>query len=210
MARVLQEVTVGIEAGTVSNYVPLTGGGKGVLPNAIVSHRGSFDLDGSGVGDTADTRITFPLPADQAWQLAVMHVILHDTSAYDKCQLELTVRPGPVQNGLAQLLRFPMMQSDLFDTEVGAVVFHQYLFAANNFNSPGADSAILMGLQGPGSILFYNNTQSFANPVIWIGAGDTTNVTGGAFDFNVLWLGYTKEQQDRAPMWAASQPRGLG
>lgn len=210
MARDLQEVTIGTEPGTFSNYVPLSAGGQFTMPNAIVSHRGEFDLDGSGVGDTADTRITFPLPADQAWQLNSFHVQLHDTSDYDKCLLELTVRPPPVQNGAAQLLRFPLVQSDFWQHEVAAVDFHQYNFAVSNFNSPGADSAIVTGMQSPGSILFYNNTQSFANPVIWIGAGDTTNVTGGSFKFNLLWLGFTKEQSDTAFMWNSSQPRGLG
>lgn len=210
MARDLQEVTVGIEPGTFSNYVPLTGGGKGVLPNAIVSQRGEFDVDGSGVGDTADTRITFPLPADQAWQLVDFHLQLHDTSEYDKCLLEMTIRPPPVQTGSAQLLRFPLVQSDFWDHEVAATTFHQYLFACANFNSPGADSAIVTGIQGPGAILFYNNTQSFASPVIWLGAGDATAVTGGSCKFNVLWVGYTKEQCDAAPMWAGAQPRGIG
>lgn len=208
MARDLQEVTVGVEPGTFSDFSPLTGGGIMNAPMALVSHRGEFDLDGSGVGDTADTRITMPLPIDTGWQLIACHMEVHTTIEYDKAQLELTVRPAGIQSGGAQLLRFPFMQSDQWDHEVATVVFNQYLPAANNFNSPGADSALALGIISPAAWLFFNNSQAAANPVFWLGAGDATAVTGGSCHFSFLWAGYTFKQCEGAGLYMNPQPRG--
>jgi len=72
MARDAQSFTIGDNTAgnnTKVDYILLQGGGVGVFPVARVVFRGAATLDGSGAGDTADCRITLPLPSDNVWHM---------------------------------------------------------------------------------------------------------------------------------------------
>jgi len=114
MARDNQAFTIGDNSAgnsTKVDYILLENGGVGVFPVARVVFRGSATLDGSGVGDTADCRITLPLPSDNVWQMDSFAMHVESTIGYDENIFEMYVAPSTTAFGQSTQIDFPLCRS---------------------------------------------------------------------------------------------------
>lgn len=211
MANDVQTITVGVEAGTDANQLllqtpPLTPlVGNNSQPISLMTFRGKFALDGSGVGDTAETRIFMVLPIDTMWQMLTCFVGVEDTVAFDICTLELPVRESSVAFPNATVLSYPFIGSDL-PTHPGSTNMVTFNLAGGN-NLLGGTSMTPLPTQSPFAFLSYAIAGAVP-PKIILSGGTSTNITGEDCSFCVQFLGYTLEQGLLSELYANPALRG--
>lgn len=212
MARTAQAFTVGIESGTFAEYILLDGGGRGILPIAKMVFRGSATLDGSGVGDTADCRITFPLPKNVVWQLATWHFSAEsgiNGLDYDEALLELFYAPAVIAFGASTQLNFGVLRSE--PANLISVLDVSNYIVGNLLQKPGetliVSTSFNEDVQSPFALLSYQDESQGANPVLWLSAGTQTDVDSNVVRFSIMFLGYTFEQANSALMYTGLDRR---
>lgn len=210
MARDAQAFTIGDNTAgnnTKVDYILLQGGGVGVFPVARVVFRGSATLDGSGAGDTADCRITLPLPSDNVWQMDSWAMHVENTDDYDANVFEMYVAPSTTAFGESTQVNFPIYQAGRADP-TQSTLQQTYALAGQMFAS--ATSAIAAGVifDDPFRIITFNDVSAGADPVIHLSGGSSTAVTGGTVRLVVSFLGYTFEQMSNAALWVGLNQRG--
>lgn len=210
MAHVTQTVTIGVNTGTddtSANYVQLQQGGQGILPYSRMVFRGAFELDGTGVGDTGNCRVTLPLPNNTVWQLDQFALWISGTSGYDLGKLELYCAPSTTEFGGTTQMDFQLCPTQSIDQSQGGTQEMQMILAAQMLTAGG--SALSPVLQwDPYRIITYNDESLGADPVIDIGGGSATNIGGGTARCYVTFLGYTFEQMNHAGLWTGFNWRG--
>lgn len=207
MARDAQEVTCGSTTGTFVDYIPLEGGGHSIVPFSRVVFRGSFDLDGSGVGDTADCRLKLPLPSTNVWQMDQFAVAVEGTVDYDQGVFELYYAPSTIEFGSSTQLNYVMTPTDQIDP-TGTNTILNFLLGAVVVNNIGTTVAAALPNDDPYKVISFNDTSSGAEPVVWISGGNQTNITAGTMRFAVSFLGYTFEQMNKGILHAGLSSRG--
>lgn len=207
MARDAQVATAGITAGTFAENVLLEGGGLGIIPFSRMVFRGAFALDGSGVGDTADCRLTLPLPSTTVWQLDQLAISIEDTEDYTNNLLELYYAPGTTAFGESTQLNFQLLPFvGVSPHNIGT--FLNLVPGGQGRNVAGTAQAFSLGNRGPFDVISFNDSSGGADPVVWMGGGADTNLTGGTCRFALTFLGYTFEQMRRGNLYAGFSSRG--
>ncbi len=207
MARDNQAFTIGDNSAgnnTKVDYILLQGGGIGVFPVARVVFRGSATLNGSGVGDTADCRITLPLPSDNVWQMDSFAVHLNGTAQYDANLFEMYVAPSTTAFGQSTQVNFPILSTQNINpsqvTGSGSVAL-----ALANYPATGSSTVVF---DDPYRIISFNDLSGGADPVIWLSGGGTTNIQSGTVRLVVSFLAYTFEQMSNSALWVGLNHRG--
>ena len=139
MARDAQAFTIGDNSAgnsTKVDYILLQGGGTGVFPVARVVFRGAATLDGSGVGDTADCRITLPLPSDNVWQMDSFALHVESTAAYDNNLFEMYVAPSTTAFGQSTQIDYPIYQVGRLNPS-NALLVQTYALAGQMYDGAG-------------------------------------------------------------------------
>lgn len=199
MARDAQTRTVNGE------YIVLEGGGVtgSILPYALMAFRDTFTLDGSGGADTADCRITLPLPSNNVWQLSAFHVDLVSDQIieYDEGILELYYAPSSTEFGQSTQLNFPLAPgAEIFQPTVTPTRIRGFDLADRSVNS----SSVVSGgyqLTSPFNLLSFNDASAGADPVIWLSGGGNNGINGASCNLAVTFLGYTQEQATTAGLF---------
>ncbi len=211
MARDNQAFTIGDNTAgnsTKVDYILLQGGGVGVLPVARVVFRGSATLNGSGAGDTADCRITLPLPSDNVWQMDSFAFHTETTAGYDVGVFEMYVAPSTTAFGQSTQVNFPLMQLAGRSAVPGGTNSFPYAIAAQAKNTSGSTFASSLTLDDPYRIISFNDVSAGADPVIHISGGSETNIASGTIRMVVSFLGYTFEQMSSSALWVGLNHRG--
>jgi len=206
MARDLQEVTAGSEAGTAAEYIQLEGGGRGIMPFAKMVFSGSFTLDGSGVGDTADLRLTLPLPSTNVWQLQQFAFNTEGTTAYTIGRFTIGYAPSTIDFGESTILSFPLLASSSTSPHLVSADT-PWVLAASTIDTGGAALGSALKVDDPFRLVTFNDVNSTADPIIWIGTPGT-NAAAGTVRFAVSFLGYSFEQMNRAELHTGFANRG--
>lgn len=212
MARDAQAFTIGDNSAgndTKVDYILLQGGGVGVFPVSRVVFRGSATLDGSGAGDTADCRITLPLPSDNVWQMDSFATHVEGTVEYDACRFEMYVAPSTTAFGQSTQVNFPLSQTTASNPSQAAGASSVTYFIggqAESVTGVGLNSAVI--LDDPYRIISFNDVSGGADPAIWLSGGSNTNVTPGTIRLVVSFLGYTFEQMSNSALWVGLNARG--
>lgn len=176
-----------------------------MFPVARVVFRGSATLDGSGVGDTADCRITLPLPSDNVWQMDSFAMHIEGTNGYDSNLFEMYVAPSTTAFGESTQINFPIMltkainPSNTSGSGITPLVLANYS-SLNNGAAPLFDD--------PYRIITFNDVSGGADPTIWLSGGNTTEITGGTVRLVVSFLAYTFEQMSNSALWVGLNQRG--
>ena len=213
MARDAQAITIGQTTSpdnTAVDYIPLAGGGRGIWPSVRCVHRGSFAINGSGVGDTADLRITLPLPSNVVWQLDQFAFVTEDTNEYDAGVFELYIAPSSTEFGDSTQITYPMFRGIQTDPAGLGNDYQNWQFgvaAPIRPNSGGWMNGAVNNLD-PFRVITFNDESGGADPVIWIGSVTNTDIQSGTGRLYVSWLGYTFEQMDSAELWTGLNQRG--
>jgi len=215
MANDVQTIEWGTEPGTRVEYIPLEGGGHGLMPFAQVVFSGSFTLEGSTSGDTGNAIITFPLPQGVAWQMQSWAAWIFGTTAaiataWDTGIFDIFYTPNPDSNFPTQL-SFPTYQTTEM-TKAPAEFISMLVFGKNTrivssstANNPYPDE----GRQSPYTFLSWR-PHGVANldPVLTIGGGTTTQLpSGGVLTIVLTLLGYTLVQMRSALLFAGLDSR---
>ena len=212
MARDNQAFTIGDNSAgnnTRVDYILLQDGGSGVFPTARVVFRGAATLNGSGVGDTADCRITLPLPSDNVWQMDSFAFHVEGTPDYDVGRFEMYVAPSTTAFGQSTQINFPLSQTAQNNPSLvsGAGVMSYFIGGQpNSVGGTGLQSAVIF--DDPYRIISFNDVSGGADPVIWLGGGGATNITSGTIRLVVSFLGYTFEQMSNSALWVGLNHRG--
>ena len=205
MARDAQAFTIGDNSAgnnTKVDYILLQGGGVGVFPVARVVFRGAATLDGSGVGDTADCRITLPLPSDNVWQMDSFAFHVNGTTDYDVGLFEMYVAPSTTAFGQSTQVNFPLLQAGTANpSQVAGSSSTSYAIAGQAAATTGSavDSVVLY--DDPFRIISFNDLSGGADPVIHLSGGNQTGITGGTIRLVVSFLAYTFEQMSNSAIW---------
>lgn len=215
MARDAQAFTIGDNSAgnnTKVDYILLQGGGTGVFPVARVVFRGSATLNGSGVGDTADCRITLPLPSDNVWQLDSWAMYVSDTVGYDTNIFEMYVAPSTTAFGQSTQINFPISRFEELNPTQNSVQVPYALcgqpFDAGTPTSASAAVQTMVTFDDPYRIISFNDVSGGADPVIHLSGGSTANVTAGTVRLVVSFLAYTFEQMSDSSLWVGLNTRG--
>lgn len=212
MARDNQAFTIGDNSAgnnTKVDYILLQGGGIGVFPVARVVFRGSATLDGSGVGDTADCRITLPLPSDNVWQMDSFAFSVDTTTDYDVGRLEMYVAPSTTAFGQSTQVNFPLSQTARHNpSQVAGAESISYFIGGQAQTTGGAGTNSAVIFDDPFRIISFNDISAGADPVIWLGGGSATNVSSGTIRLVVSFLAYTFEQMSNSALWVGLNHRG--
>lgn len=180
----------------------LEGGGLGIRPFSQVVFRGNFTLDGSGVGDTADCRITFPLPHNVVWQLDNFFFETNG-SEYTDGIFSLFYAPSTSAFGDSTELRF--VTATTIDSFVTATL------SVNNIVLSGLLSAADSSYdqQSPFRVVSFQDESGGADPALHISGGAGTNINAGNIArLAVVFLGYTYEQMNSGLLFAGLSERG--
>lgn len=209
MARDNQAFTIGDNTAgnaTKVDYILLQGGGVGVFPVARVVFRGSATLNGSGAGDTADCRITLPLPSDNVWQMDSWAMHVEGTAQYDNNLFEMYVAPSTTAFGQSTQINFPVYQAGR--TQPTSTFIQPYALGGQMYSSSGSamESGVLF--DDPFRIITFNDVSAGADPVLWLSGGSSTAVTGGTVRLVISFLAYTFEQMSDAALWVGLNTRG--
>lgn len=211
MARDAQAFTIGDNStgnNTKVDYILLQGGGTGVFPVARVVFRGAATLDGSGAGDTADCRITLPLPSDNVWQMDSFAFHTEGTTDYDVGLFEMYVAPSTTAFGQSTQVNFPLMQLGERNPVAGGSLNTPYALAGQAKSTAGTAIEAAISMDDPFRIITFNDISAGADPVIHIGGGGNTNLTGGTCRLVVSFLAYTFEQMSNSALWVGLNTRG--
>ena len=210
MARDAQAFTIGDNTAgnnTKVDYILLQDGGTGVFPVARVVFRGAATLDGSGLGDTADCRITLPLPSDNVWQLDSFGLHIENTTDYDTNLFEMYVAPSTTAFGQSTQVNFPVGACRSLSPTPGTPITTLGLFGqAVDRNGSAVQSSVLF--DDPYRIITFNDVSGGADPVIHLSGGTTENLTGGTIRLVVSFLAYTFEQMSNSALWVGLNHRG--
>lgn len=207
MARDAQSVVVGEEAGTLVDIVPLQRNPSSAwAPFQLVSFRGSFLLDGSGVGDTADCRIRMPLPGNNVYQMQFFHMTVDTTTAYDLGQFELYYAPKPGEFGSADQCTYQLQRTTSWDVWNSGTVNVGYFLSPDVAGGAGSLS-IGQVEQSPFRPIYGGTAVGGTDPAIHIGSGADTNAGTGTCRFVVNFLGYTLEQWQHSALYAGLASR---
>lgn len=212
MARDNQAFTIGDNSAgnnTKVDYILLQGGGIGVFPVARVVFRGSATLDGSGAADTADCRITLPLPSDNVWQMDSFAVHVEGSADYDANVFEMYVAPSTTAFGQSTQINFPLSKTVGANvTQVPGAFSSSYALAGQIESVTGGslDSACIF--DDPFRIISFNDLSGGADPVIHLSGGPTLNVATGTIRLVVSFLAYTFEQMSNSALWVGLNHRG--
>jgi hypothetical protein len=206
MARDAQSFTIGDNTAgnnTKVDYILLQGGGVGVFPVARVVFRGAATLDGSGAGDTADCRITLPLPSDNVWQMDSFAFHTEDTFGYSQNLLEMYVAPSTTAFGQSTQVNFPI--SRFSGAQPGGTTLSSfYGIAGQPRDTSGNAIEAMMKFEDPFRIITFNDVSAGADPVIWLSSGTNTNIGSGTIRLVVSFLAYTFEQMSDSSLWVGS------
>lgn len=211
MARDNQAFTIGDNTAgnsTKTDYILLQGGGVGVFPVARVVFRGSATLDGSGAGDTADCRITLPLPSDNVWQMDSFAFHVEGTTDYDMNLFEMYVAPSTTAFGQSTQINFPLSRTAPIDPAQSGTGSSSYAFASQPANTVNQGVETMVGFQDPFRIITFNDVSAGADPVIWLSGGAQTNINSGTIRLVVSFLAYTFEQMSNSALWVGLNHRG--
>ena len=211
MARDNQAFTIGDNSAgnsTKVDYILLQGGGTGVFPVARVVFRGSATLNGSGAADTADCRITLPLPSDNVWQMDSFAFHVENTVGYDTGIFEMYVAPSTTAFGQSTQVDFPLMQLGPRSAYPGAAVKSMYALAGQSLSTAGVAIEAAVGMDDPFRIITFNDISAGADPVIHIGGGSNTGIASGTIRLVVSFLAYTFEQMSDSALWVGLNHRG--
>jgi len=185
-------VVGGSGTGTTKEYIPLTGGGLGILPMARMVMRGAIALDGSGAGDTAELSLESTLPDNVVWQCtSLFHTIQWadlPAAPWSLAQFEYAASP----DGTAPTdLFYPMI---VFPTDVSG----KQGIALGNAGA-GPIQGAMPGVQG--QTPFANFTFAVAGDIYRFRlAGPDTTDSDSTLTFYWTWLAYTFEQARAAPL----------
>lgn len=213
MARDAQTVTIGQTSSpdnTLAEYIPLRGGGIGILPVARYVHRGSFAINGSGSSDTADLRVTLPLPSNVVWQLDQFAFITEDTNSYFAGVFEMYIAPSSTEFGDSTQISYPMYKSIRVDPANLGNDYVSWQFGDGGAIRPDTGAIVQAAARNldPFRVITFNDISGGADPVIWIGTDNGVNATPGTGRVFVSWLGYTFEQMNSAELWTGLNQRG--
>lgn len=211
MARDAQAFTIGDNSAgnsTKADYILLQGGGVGVFPTARIVFRGSATLDGSGVGDTADCRITLPLPSDNVWQMDSWALHVESTAGYDVNLFEMYVAPSTTAFGTSTQINFPVVKTANVDPSQSGNSSTAYALGGQIANVSGSSIDTTLLFDDPYRIISFNDLSGGADPVIHLSGGPTTNIAGGTVRLVVSFLGYTFEQMSNSALWVGLNARG--
>lgn len=206
MARDAQTETVNGE------YIQLDGGGVGVLPYALMSFRGSVTLDGSGASDTADCRISLPLPSNNVWQMDTFAFYVTNTTGYTNGTFELYFNPSSSEFGQSTQIDYPLFPSiPVVNTGAGNVYSISYGLGIPGYTLAGGGQArqglVVSDRLSPFGLLSYNDESAGADPTIWISSATSTNVGSGTARLAVTFKGYTFDQANSALLRAGLSNR---
>lgn len=209
MADVQQLVTAGIESGTKSEYILLDGGGSSIFPVAQQVHRGVFTLDGTTGTDTANLRLTLPLPSNIVWQLRTFQLTIETSVDWVRGRFEYFYNPSTTEFGQSTQLNFPMGAASQMTIPQGTAAITNWMiaFLDNSTATSGQWVEPLTGPMGPFDLISFNDVSNGADPVIALSTGAGAAVTEGAIRFGVTWLGYTFEQMRSSHLHAGFSNR---
>lgn len=211
MARDAQAFTIGDNSAgnnTRVDYILLQDGGVGVFPVARVVFRGSATLDGSGVGDTADCRITLPLPSDNVWQMDSFALQVDGSGDYDTNLFEMYVAPSTTAFGQSTQVNFPLTICAALNPVPGGSATSAYSLAGRALTGTGSGLDAAIAFDDPYRIITFNDVSGGADPTIHLSGGSTTAVTGGTVRLVVSFLAYTFEQMSNSALWVGLNHRG--
>lgn len=210
MARDGQIVTVGTGGNGIRQTMALNRTAPW-QPQTLTVFRGYFDLDGSGVGDTADCRITFPMPQNQVCLLNSWHFSIETTGAneFAEAMFELYYAPENVPSGHTTQLNYPMVitQSHLFTspTRYTNVVFGGRGIVYDNGGSIAGSSPVDVPLsiqETPFRMLTIGERDtSSVDPTLWLSSDTIESVNNGTARFCSTWLSWPYENISEAFMY---------
>lgn len=201
MARDLQEATAAV------NLIPFDGPPENVrlmggYPFAQVVHNDVLIVDGSGVGDTADLRLTLPLPGNHVYVLngfALWGFSTNGVTQFDNGLLETYYSPKPAK-----------------DTTGGGTVQQNFqVHGSNNLSlistanqrmwqlgmTAGTYNQDYSGVNSVDRMVLYGNEAGGTDPVLWLSAGPDTAVPGEVLDYAITWLAFTVDQFFQSPIY---------
>lgn len=201
MARDLQEATAAVKLipfdGPPENIRLMQGG-----PFAQVVHNDVLIVDGSGVGDTADLRLTLPLPGNHVYVLEAFALWGFSTNGVTQ-----------FDNGLLETYYSPLPAKDT--TGGGTVQQNFQVHGSNNLSIISTSNARMWqlgmtagtynqdysGVNSVDRLVLYGNEAGGTDPVLWLSAGPDTAVPGEVLDYAIVWLAFTVDQFFQSPMY---------
>lgn len=207
MPRDAQTATAGVTAGTEARYIQLEGGGIAQFPASRMVFHGSFGLDGSGVGDTADCQLTLPLPDGVVWQLDQWAVTIATSEDYNEGIFQQTFKPYS-GSGISTTIDHPIIRCRSNNpSQVAGALVCGYALGGQVVSSLGVNLNALSDGFDPFRVISYNNAD-VADPVVWLSSGTGTQATAGTLMFYITYLGYTFEQMEMAWLHSGLNTRG--
>ncbi len=208
MAEVEQLATAGVTGGTFADFTLLEGGGVAMMPAAHMAHRGAFVLAAQTGTDTANLRLTLPLPNNLVWQLRTFHCVVEDSAGWNRGDFELFYAPTTQEDGNSTELVFPLQASAAIASSSTADSIRNFVFAISD--DADATAGAWVGVLGRGSGMTPMDLMSFndgtMNAVVALRAAAAAPVAG-VCRFAQTWLGYTFEQMRSSYMWAGFNNR---
>lgn len=203
MAHDQQVLQWGSGTGQFTEPVALDRGGAGIGPAGIIFFRGAATLDGSGAGDTAETRIVFPLPGGNVHQLYSFGFHIEQSSVdFTQGVLELYTCFLPSTATDSTQINWPVIMErggrNLSQSQLqysGTLGFGSLGSGTDrSAEPPHGASAFRQWL--PGTDI------GGANPVLDLGAGGTTAVPSATIRLALGFLTYTVDQWRDARLYA--------
>ena len=175
------------------------------IPHARTIHRGQLQLDGSGVGDTANLRLTLPLESRDIYMLNNMFLYhaassgsLQSTYIIGWLELYLLDRPSD-QFGQSTQMHIGLEQSDEYAIPQGEVKYWGPGFkqlTGNMARNPYQES-----IGDIGRIQYMGTELGGTSPVLGLDSGSNTNVnTDTTLFYWFEWLAYDFEQCLNMPL----------
>lgn len=201
MARDLQEVNAAV------NLIPFDGPPENVrlmggYPFAQVVHNAALVLAGSGVGDTADMRLTLPLPGNHVYVLSGFAAYTFATgqaTQYDNGIFETYYSPKPAKDttggGTVQQDFQVHGSNNITIISTSNIRMWQLGMTAGTYNQDYS------GVNSPDRLVLYGNEAGGTDPVLWLSASTDTAVPTEVLDYAITWLAFTVEQFFQSPMY---------
>lgn len=208
MARDAQQFTWAGDADQKIEVAPLVHNPESpIQPDAVIAFRGFATLDGAGAGDTADCRITLPLPGNWIYQLNSFQAAYESTARnYNQAMLELyyAAQPGAF-NGQTTQLNYGCMVGFAYDLANAGTVTCPIVPTPRE---QASDSPVF---QDKGASPFRNfivgSDIGGTDPVLWLSSGAGTNPAGGTLRMAVTFARYSLQQFISAGLYTGLHER---
>jgi len=180
---------------------PVAGHGK--YPYGIMSHKGSFEVDAIGVGDTGRLRIILQLTIGTWYKLKSFHLDLSSTAAnnlWTSAQMECFYNPqiDPTFGGATVSQYFPMISNN--DIDLTYIRVKNYIFGILGDLADFAYSPL--GPMSTPADFMYTGIQDSPNtaPTIEIVNQNASQLVEQC-RFSVEWYMFTTGQHSQPEIW---------